>query len=195
MIQGIESAKEVNAELVLADRNIQTTFSRIWNGIGFKGKAMLLTQVVFGIFSNETITEDELEEMKSQDMLDSMLAEFTVSFPKLKVPLIDERDQYLSQKIKEAPGKKVVAVLGAAHIPGIKEEINKEHNLAELSEIPAKSKIPKMIAWTIPLVIIALIVYTFMTNPSAGLQQTVSWIVWRWEEHTSELQPRGHLVR
>jgi len=178
MIQGIESAKEVNAELVLADRNIQTTFSRIWNGIGFKGKAMLLTQVVFGIFSNETITEDELEEMKSQDMLDSMLAEFTVSFPKLKVPLIDERDQYLSQKIKEAPGKKVVAVLGAAHIPGIKEEINKEHNLAELSEIPAKSKIPKMIAWTIPLVIIALIVYTFMTNPSAGMQQTVSWIVW-----------------
>src|SRR5690625_5693465 len=35
-----------------------------------------------------------------------------------------------------------------------------------------------MIAWTIPLVIIALIVYTFMTNPSAGMQQTVSWIVW-----------------
>src|SRR5690625_7559708 len=93
MIQGIESAKEVKAEIVLADRNIQTTYSRIWNGIVFKGKAMLLTQVVFGIFSNETITEDELEEMKSQDMLDSMLAEFTVSFPKLKVPLIDERDQ------------------------------------------------------------------------------------------------------
>src|SRR5690625_1511892 len=178
MIQGIESAKEVNAELVLADRNIQTTFSRIWNGIGFKGKAMLLTEVVFGNFRNDKNTEDELEEMKSQDMLDSKLAEFTVSFPKLKVPLIDERDQYLSQKIKEAPGKKVVAVLGAAHIPGIKEEINKEHNLAELSEIPAKSKIPKMIAWTIPLVIIALIVYTFMTNPSAGMQQTVSWIVW-----------------
>ena len=30
MIQGIESAKEINAELVLADRNIQTTFARIW---------------------------------------------------------------------------------------------------------------------------------------------------------------------
>src|SRR5690625_6957346 len=136
---------------------------------------MLLTQVVFSIFSNETITEEELEEMKSQDMLDSMLAECTVSFPKLKVPLIDERDQYLSQKIKEAPGKKVVAVLGAAHIPGIQEEINKTHNFAQLSEITKQSKIPKIIAWTIPLVIIALIVYTFMTNPSAGMQQTGSW--------------------
>src|SRR5690625_2259747 len=37
MLQGIESAEEVDAELVLADRNIQVTFSRIWRGIGFIG--------------------------------------------------------------------------------------------------------------------------------------------------------------
>ena len=73
-----------------------------------------------------SISEEELEKMKSQDMLNSMLSEFTEHFPKLKTPLIDERDQYLAQKIKEAPGNKVVAVLGAAHIPGIKEEIKKE---------------------------------------------------------------------
>src|SRR4051794_27141499 len=58
MIQGIESAKEVGAELVLADRNIQITFARIWGNIGLKGKAMLLTQVVYSIFSRETITEE-----------------------------------------------------------------------------------------------------------------------------------------
>lgn len=38
MIQGIESAKETGANLVLADRNIQITFSRIWGNIGLKGK-------------------------------------------------------------------------------------------------------------------------------------------------------------
>src|SRR5699024_5866870 len=117
MIQGIQSAEDVGAELVLADRNIQTTFSRIWRGIGFKGKAQLLSTVTLSIFSNETITEEELEKMKSQDMLDAMLAEFTESFPRLKTPLIDERDQYLSQKIKKAPGQTIVAVLGAAHVP------------------------------------------------------------------------------
>src|SRR5699024_927558 len=69
------------------------------------------------LFSKEDITEEELEKMKSQDMIDSMLQEFTNSFPKLKEPLIDERDQFLSQKIKSAPGKKIVAVLGAAHVP------------------------------------------------------------------------------
>ncbi|MBP1971318.1 pheromone shutdown-related protein TraB [Virgibacillus natechei] len=178
MIQGIESAEEANAELVLADRNIQTTFSRVWRNIGLKGKAMLLMQVIAGIFSKETISEEEMENMKSQDTLNAMLKEFTASFPKLKTPLIDERDQYLSQKIKEAPGEKVVAILGAAHVPGIKEEINKDHDLKRLSEIPAKSKVPKIIGWAIPILILSIIAYTFYANPSAGVQQTISWALW-----------------
>ncbi|GAB3053704.1 TraB/GumN family protein [Virgibacillus ainsalahensis] len=178
MIQGIESAKEADAELVLADRNIQTTFSRIWRNIGLKGKAMLLMQVIGGIFSKETISEEELEQMKSEDTLNAMLHEFTVSFPRLKKPLIDERDQYLSQKIKTAPGNKVVAVLGAAHVPGITEQIHQDHDLKRLSQVPKKSKAPKVIAWSIPIIILAIIAYTFYANPSAGMQQTISWVLW-----------------
>lgn len=178
MIQGVESAEEVGAELVLADRNIQTTFSRIWRGIGLKAKAMLLTSVFAGIFSNETITEEELEEMKSQDMLDSMLQEFTENFPSLKVPLIDERDQYLAQKIKDAPGKKIVAVLGAAHVPGITKEIHKEHDLQRLVQKPPKSRWPKIIGWSIPVIIIGLILFTLLNNPAAGVQQMISWTLW-----------------
>lgn len=178
MVQGIESAREVGANLVLADRNIQITFSRIWHGIGLWGKARLLAQIIFSIFSDENISEEELEKLKSQDMLDAMLEDFTVSFPRLKVPLIDERDQYLAQRIKEAPGNKIVAVLGAAHVPGIKEEIKKEHNLAALSQLPAKSKWPKIIAWTIPFLILGVIGYTFYANRSAGVNQTMSWVLW-----------------
>jgi pheromone shutdown-related protein TraB len=178
MIQGIHSAKEVNATLVLADRNIQITFSRIWHNVGLWGKMQLLTQIIFSIFSNESISEEELEKMKSQDMLNSMLNEFTEHFPKLKTPLIDERDQYLAQKIKEAPGNKVVAVLGAAHVPGIKEEIKKDHDLALITRIPKPSKVPKIIGWAIPIAIIAMIAYTFYTNPTLGAQQTLSWLLW-----------------
>jgi len=178
MIQGIESAKEIGAELVLADRNIQITFSRIWNSVGFSGKAKLMTQIIYSIFSTDTITEEELEKIKSQDMLDSMLNEFTQVFPKLKTPLIDERDQYLAQKIKDAPGEKIVAVLGAAHVPGITKEIYNEHNLDKLNERPAKSKWPKIIGWAIPVMILAVIAYTFISNPDAGIQQGISWILW-----------------
>lgn len=178
MIQGIESAEEHGAELVLADRNIQITFSRIWNNLGIKGKAILLTQVVASIFSKETITEEELEKMKQQDTINSVLHEFTEHFPKLKKPLIDERDQYLAQKIKKAPGDKVVAVLGAAHLPGIKEEIRKENDLKRLTKLPQKSKWPKVIGWSIPILILGIIAYTFYANPSAGMQQALSWLLW-----------------
>ncbi|PYZ94996.1 conjugal transfer protein TraB [Salipaludibacillus keqinensis] len=178
MIQGIESANELGSEVVLADRNIQITFARIWSGIGLWGKAKLITSTVASIFNNEKVSEEELERMKSEDMLNSVLEEFTRSFPKLKVPLIDERDQYLSQMIKDAPGKKIVAVLGAAHVPGIKEEIKKDHDLKALEERPPKSVVPKILAWSIPLAIISIIAYTLYANPAAGLQQIISWVLW-----------------
>ncbi|MFZ5643532.1 MAG: TraB/GumN family protein [Bacillota bacterium] len=178
MIQGIESAKETGANLVLADRNIQITFSRIWHSVGFWGRIKLMKEIILSIFADESITEEELEKLKSQDMLNSILSDFTKSFPKLKIPLIDERDQYLAQKIKEAPGQKVVAVLGAAHVPGIKEEIKKDHDLGVLTNVPPKSKAIKIIGWSIPALIIALIAYTFIANPSAGAQQTLSWVLW-----------------
>ncbi|WP_147534641.1 TraB/GumN family protein [Bacillus marasmi] len=177
MIQGIQSAKDTGAELVLADRNIQTTFSRIWRNVGFRGKMLLLAQVIASVFTNEEITEEELEKMKNQDTINAVLNDFTEAFPKLKKPLIDERDQYLSQKIKEAKGPKVVAVLGAAHVPGIKEEIKRDHDLNRLNELPPKSNAPKIIGWIIPILIISMIAYTFYNNPEVGVQQTMSWVL------------------
>ncbi|MGF7186658.1 pheromone shutdown-related protein TraB [Desulfitispora alkaliphila] len=178
MIQGIESAKEVGADLVLADRNIQVTFSRIWHGIGLWGKLQLMVQILMSFFNNEEIEEEELEKMKSQDMLNSMLDDFSKAFPKLKVPLIDERDQYLAQKIKDAPGEKIVAVLGAAHVPGIKTEIYKDHDLKALAKTPQKAKRPKIIPWLIPIIVLSIIGYTFYVNRAVALEQTLTWVLW-----------------
>ena len=178
MLQAIRSAEETGAELVLADRNIQITFARIWRNVGFWGKVRLMSQILQSIFGGEEITEEELEKMKRKDMLDAMLQEFTEHFPRLKTPLIDERDRYLAQKIKEAPGSKVVAVLGAAHVPGVTREIHRDHDLDELSRRPPKSKLPAVIGWAIPILIVAVIVYSFLTNPEVGFQQTLSWVLW-----------------
>ena len=178
MMQGIHSAKAVDAKLIMADRNIQITFSRIWQSIGLKGKLLLLTQLVAGIFSKESISEEAMEKMKSQDSIQSILDEFTEQFPRLKTPLIDERDQYLAEKIRTAPGHKIVAVLGAAHIPGITREIEKKHDLGALSTVPKKSKWPKRVAWAIPLMIISMILATFIINPQTGLTQMFRWLIW-----------------
>ncbi|WP_099772382.1 TraB/GumN family protein [Mesotoga sp. H07.pep.5.3] len=178
MLQAIESAKEIGAELVLADRDIQVTFARIWGNLGFWGKTKLFFTLVLSIFSDEKITEEDLEKMKSGDMLTSALSELAKSFPQLKEPLIDERDKYLAQKIKTAPGKKVVAVVGAGHVPGLKEAIKEDQDLVALTKIPPKKKTGKIIGWTISIAIIALIVSTLIVNRDAGFDQILSWILW-----------------
>ncbi|SET32698.1 pheromone shutdown-related protein TraB [Natronincola peptidivorans] len=178
MIQAIESAKSIDATLILADRNIQVTFLRIWHGIGLKGKVQLLTSILFGFFDEEEITEETLESLKAKDTLTSMLGEFTEAFPRLKAFLVDERDCYLAQKIKEAPGKKIVAVLGAAHVPGVTREIYKEHDLNALTKLPKKSNKPRFISWLIPIIIIGIIASTYYFSRSAAKDLTLSWILW-----------------
>lgn len=178
MIQGIESANELGATLCLADRDIQTTMLRLWRGIGLWGKIKLFFQLFLSMFTDEDITEEELEKMKSQDMLTSALNELSESFPQFKAILIDERDKYLAQKIKDAPGNKVIAVLGAGHVPGIKKEILSDHNLDELSQVLPASKTAKVIGWSIPVIIVAIILSTFSVNKTAGMDQVVSWVLW-----------------
>lgn len=178
MLQGIASAQEVGAELCLADRDIQTTMMRLWRKINLWGKIKLFFQLILSIFLDEEISEEEMEKMKSSDMLSSALEELSRSFPHVKSILIDERDQYLAQKIKEAPGNKVVAVLGAGHIPGIKKELLHDHDLEMLSQILPASKITKVIAWAIPVLILALIVSTFSVDKAAGIDQMAAWIIW-----------------
>ncbi|KJS85291.1 MAG: conjugal transfer protein TraB [Peptococcaceae bacterium BICA1-8] len=178
MIQGIESANELGATLCLADRDIQTTMLRLWRGMGLWGKIKLFFQLVLSMFENEELSEEELEKMKSQDMLTAALNELSKSFPQFKAILIDERDRYLAQKIKEAPGNKIIAVLGAGHIPGIKNEILHDHDLAELSRVLPPSKTAKIIGWTIPVVILLIIASTFSVNKAAGIDQMLSWVLW-----------------
>lgn len=178
MIQGISSAREIGAELVLADRDIQVTFLRIWRSLGFIGKIKLCFLILMSLFNDEEITEEELEKIKTEDILTIALDEFSSSFPELKKILITERDMYLAQRIKDAPGQKIVAVVGAGHLPGIKERIKDEHDLQELSLVPPASLLGKVIGWGIPLLILGIIVATFNIDSSLGIEQVSSWILW-----------------
>jgi len=179
MLQGIESARETGATLVLADRDIQTTFLRIWRKLNLWEKCKLIVSIFFTFDDEEEeLTEDTLRELLDGDMLGGMLADMKKEFPKIGNVLISERDQYLSQKIKNAPGDKVVAILGGAHVPGVEQEIQKDMDTQSLTEIPKKSPIAKIIGWAIPIFIIGLLIYGFVTGFQTGLEQLSSWVLW-----------------
>lgn len=178
MLQGIESAKETGANLVLADRNIQTTFLRIWRKLGLWEKLKLFGSLLFSFDDDTDITNQDLQDLLQKDMLESAMSGLRKQFPKIGEILINERDQYLASKIKNAPGKKVVAVLGGAHVPGITKEIFKEQDMERITTVPPKSLFSKLAGWIIPAIITGLFVYGFFLNFETGLRQLSVWVLW-----------------
>jgi pheromone shutdown-related protein TraB len=178
MIQGIESAKETGATLVLADRSIQVTFLRIWRELNLWDKAKLVGSLLFTSEDDTDITNDDLQKMLEEDMLEAAMAGLKEEFPKVGQILISERDQYLAAKIKEAPGKKIVAILGGGHVPGIKKELFVDRDIESISTVPPKSRLSKIAGWIIPGIITGLLLYSFIVNFQTGLQQLSAWVLW-----------------
>lgn len=178
MMQAIASAKEINAHLELIDRNIQTTFSRIWRKHSLWQKCQLMASLVSSIFDDEEISEEEIENLKQSELLESALKEVQKEFPVVAEVLIHERDQCLAYNITHAKGKKIVAVVGAAHVPGIKACIGQQIDIQELTSVPKKSTFSKISGWIIPILILALIVYGFTQSSAIGMQQILSWVLW-----------------
>jgi pheromone shutdown-related protein TraB len=177
MLEGIRLAEETKARLVLADRDIEITLKRVWGYLGFWSKLKLAMQLTMGIFIQDEIDADTIEVLKQKDQLEGIMAEFADKFPEIKRRLIDERDTYLAQKIRSAPGKTVVAVVGAGHVKGILGEIQQEHDLTELTRLPPKSIWPKIVGWGVPLLIFALLVYGFTKGTAHGFGNIYIWIL------------------
>jgi len=175
MTEAIKLAEQTKATLVLADRDVQITLKRVWGYLGFWNKMKMPAHVIAGLLEKEELDEEMIEEIKHKDQLENVLEEFAKKFPGIKRRLIDERDIYLSQKIRQTKGEKIVAVVGAGHVQGITEHIQKDEPLDELLEIPRKSATGTILKWAIPAAIIAVFAIGFFRGDLTHLKQSV-WI-------------------
>ena len=177
MIEAMTSAEAVGASVCMADRDIRTTLSRTWRSMGLWGKAKLIFQLILSLGEVDEISEEDVEKMKQQDMLASILDEVGKSMPQVRTTLIDERDRYLTEKIRTAPGQSIVAVVGAGHVPGIKASWEQPIDLSELDAMPPKSPTAGFLKWFIPFCICAMIIYGFFRGGAAAGTDMVTWWV------------------
>ena len=178
MIQALDSAEALGAAVHLADRDIRITLSRTWRSMGLWGKIKLLFQLVLSLGEVDEISEADVEKMKQQDMLASILDEVGKSMPQVRTCLIDERDRYLAEKIRTAPGQTIVAVVGAGHVPGIKQYWDQPIDVNALESLPAKSPLSGFFKWFIPFGICILIIYGFFRGGAdAGADMITWWIL------------------
>ncbi|MDA8125560.1 MAG: TraB/GumN family protein [Deltaproteobacteria bacterium] len=190
MLRAIAKAEEAGAEIVLADREIRVTLLRTWRKMGFWNKAKFLTEILFSLFSTEEITEEEIEKLKKQDVLELALQTVGEKLPSIKTTLIDERDLYLAHSIGQASGARIVAVVGAGHVPGILKHLGEEIDIEALNKIPEQGVWGRYAGWGFSLLIVGLFVAGFFFS---GSQASLKMITW-WASITAAFSGLGALL-
>jgi len=140
MLTAINKAKEINAEILLIDRDITITFKRLWGQMSFFEKLKFLYHLLKGSF----VREAEVEELLREDIIDLLVKEFRKISPKAAKVLIDERDEFMAYNLLRAMEKydKIVAVVGAGHKKGIVEAMQRGVRDPEmLLEVKQSSKL------------------------------------------------------
>ena len=182
LIGATEVAKANGAEVVLIDRNIHITLKRVWGNLGFFTKCGLLGAIVESLIegkdSSKEETSEDIENLKKDENISSMMEAFAEELPQVHLPLIDERDRYLVAKMRECGGKKVIAVVGAGHVAGMYRYYHTEIDTKELEQMPKKGWLLPLLKWAIPLIIIGGIVYGVYTRGSGTLTEMLTaWIL------------------
>ena len=161
LLEAVKTANENNIPVELCDREVRVTLRRAWHSMNLWQKSKFLSGGLAGIFEKQELTEEKLAELRSKDVLSEMMDEISKAMPVLKKVIIDERDQYIAQKMKYSKGKKVVSVVGAGHVKGIVKylENNGDVDLQSIEVIPEPSLLSKLLGWGIPFIIVASIFY------------------------------------
>lgn len=178
LLAGVQAAEEVGAEVVLADRDVQATLKRTWANLSFWDKMQVATGLMSAPFAVEEIDEKKIEELKDKDTIGEMMHQVAEEMPRVKVPLIDERDQYLMTKIQNAPGRTIVGVVGAAHVAGMVARLGQDADLEKLCEIPPPSRWVALLKWVIPLLMLSAFSWGYYKHEGQGLQEMLyAWVL------------------
>ncbi|MDR3201449.1 MAG: TraB domain-containing protein, partial [Spirochaetales bacterium] len=182
MMKAVETAQALNIPFSFSDREIQITLKRAWAKTGLWGKSKLLTAMLSSVFSTEKLSPEEIEELKKKSELEGMMDELAQYLPSVKEVLIDERDSFLAANIYKSEEKRVLAVVGAGHIPGVIRRLTQMYesgvliDTAEISAVPRGGVVSKVLGWLIPAAIVALIAWGFF---SLGKGQGIE-MLWIW---------------
>lgn len=144
---------------VLGDRPVRLTLARVWESLSFLGKARLVLGLIWSSLRQPSEKElrewmDSIMNDPGNDLLSKSIEELGRHFPTVEEVIIHERDRYMAAKLTQTarllggvpsststpPGqqrkwtrKRIVAVVGAGHCPGMCTLLQNSHYFSEKS--------------------------------------------------------------
>lgn len=180
-VAAAKKAEEIGATVKLVDRDVHATLKRTWSNLRFWSKAKLIG-MLFGTTDEDDgdgeITVDEIERMKEKANFNAQMAKLTEFLPGIKKPFIDERDAYMISGIQEVEAKRVVAVVGAMHVPGMREQFGSTIDRKPLDIVPPPSRLVRALKWVIPLLILSAFTYGYFKHQGTTLEDMLyAWVL------------------
>ncbi|TGK59381.1 TraB/GumN family protein [Leptospira wolffii] len=180
MRKAIEEGEKIGAKIVPVDREISITLKRAWWNVGLWNRMFLFSALVSSLLAKEDVSPEKIEEMKSDDVLKDLFSQLPTRYNSVKNVIIDERDKYLAQRIREsaAKGKKIFAVVGAGHLEGIMKHINEDQSIDALDVLPVKGFWDKVRPYLFPAIIIsAFTILYWLGGKEEGTDFLIRWIL------------------
>jgi pheromone shutdown-related protein TraB len=196
LLKAVQVAKEIDAEVVLIDRDIAITLKRGFGSLSMWARMRLFWNVWVELLTPAKGEEQlDVDALLKTDAITKMTEEFARFAPAVKTALIDERDAYMASHIQEIAAKTsmptetgqqggVVAVVGAGHLAGITDRIkgNVRSDRVLLDQPPRpKLSMGKFLAWAIPLALVGVFAWLGYQGVQEGnfsdLGQAIGWFV------------------
>ncbi|MCW7069719.1 MAG: TraB/GumN family protein [Methanophagales archaeon] len=208
MMMAIKKAEALGCEVALVDRPIQITMQRFWKKMKFLEKMKMLFSIIFAIAnmggfgkSKKLMDKDnkeiDLERITDEDVVTELIEELREFSPGAATALLDERDAYIAGSLLElqaqaqAPAthlhssgtgdkKKIVAVVGAGHVMGIKRLLDHPELIPpreELCSLPtSRLNMKNLLGIGLSVVLIAILLVILLSGiPLNILLQAFFW--------------------
>ncbi|MDI6654638.1 MAG: TraB/GumN family protein [Candidatus Hydrothermarchaeota archaeon] len=179
MLIAIDTAKELNAQVALIDRDIRITLNRALGKMGFFEKLKVVKEMLTTFALSKEELEKEMQEMKKEGQISGILENFKGISPNIFEVLVKERDAFMAHTLLKLQKnfKNIVAVVGAGHKNGIEKYLSDPEKIPDVNamlEVPEKRfSIAKLLKFGVPALVVAMFVLAFykgisLRNP-AGL--------------------------
>ena len=182
----VHYARENHRPVLLIDREIGVTLRRVMHNVPWWRRFGIIAGLLASVMSREEVSEAEIEALKEGDMLETTFSEFAEDRQDLYLPLIDERDRYMAARLQQEVAanehEKVLAVVGAGHLKGIRGYLEQgvaqpDRTIQELDTLPPPRRWPKLIPWLIVLLVLTGFGIGFARSPDLGWQLVREWVL------------------
>ncbi|MAR42079.1 MAG: hypothetical protein CMB58_001515 [Methanobacteriota archaeon] len=184
LLAAVLEAREANIPVEMVDRDVVSTLRRAWGKMSIREKWRVLDTLLWAEEDEEEVDLDDV--LEDTDLLSNLMEEARSVAPGAGEVLIDERDEYISGRIKqirEGESGRVLAIVGAGHINGIVRHLSESKEfdsprMESLIEMPRRSIWPKAVMWGIPMILVGACLWMIQNGHFGELRETAeTWLI------------------